>query len=188
MLLNLVRGAGARGLAGIPIRRGLFVRPLLDSERGRLEQHLRARRIEWVEDESNQDVTYRRNLIRHEVVPVLLRVNPAGVLNARKSAQLLAEEGELLCVLAKEAAADVCSGNGRRLQIDIPKFRNYNNILRRRVLRQLLPELDFTAVERALDFCDRETGGRLELTDGVRARRRSKTMEFERTKEILDNA
>lgn len=188
MLLNLVRGAGARGLAGIPIRRSLFVRPLLDIERGMLERHLRARGIEWVEDESNIDVKYRRNLLRHEVVPVLLRVNPAGVQNARKTAQLLAEEGELLDVLAEEAAADVCSGVGRRLQIDIPKFRNYNNILRRLVLKRLLPELDQVAIERVMEFCDRETGGRLELTEGVRARRHNRTMEFERSKEILDNA
>jgi tRNA(Ile)-lysidine synthase len=188
MLLNLARGAGARGLAGIPVRRGPFVRPLLDIERQLLERHLRARRIGWTEDESNQDVKYRRNLIRHEVVPVLLRVNPGCVASARKTAQLLAEEDQLLDVLAAEATSGVSSGSGHRLQIDIPKFRNYNNILRRRVLRQLLPELDLAAVERVLDFCDRETGGRLELTDGVRARRHIKTMEFERGKEILDNA
>ena len=97
-----------------------------------LERHLRARGIGWVEDESNQDVTYRRNLLRHEVVPVLLRVNPACIANARKTAQLLAEEGELLDALAKEAAATYARGVGCRLQIDIPKFRNYNNILRRR--------------------------------------------------------
>ncbi len=202
MLLNLARGAGPRGLAGIPVQRlsevdhkgtktqraGVrFVRPLIDIERGQLEQHLRARGIGWVEDESNLDVKYRRNLLRREVVPVLVKLNANAVVNARRAAQLLAEEGDFLDGLAGVAAHDLVQLNKGRVRIDILKFKDYNNILKRRILKRVLPELDSQAVEGVLEFCNRDTGGRLTLTRGVRAHRHKGIIEFERSKEILDN-
>jgi tRNA(Ile)-lysidine synthase len=202
MLLNLARGAGPRGLAGIPVKRtsethhqdtkaprsGItFVRPLIDIERDKLEQHLRSRGIEWVEDESNAEVKYRRNLVRSEVVPVLVRLNPGAVVNARRAAQLLSEEGEFLDGMAEAAARDVAVTGSGRVRIDILKFKDYNNILKRRILKRVLPELDSQAVEGVLEFCNRDTGGRLTLTRGVRAHRRRGTIEFEHSKEILDN-
>jgi len=188
MLLNLARGAGPRGLTGIPVRRGRFIRPLIDIERDNLEQHLRARGIEWVEDESNLDVNYRRNLLRREVVPVLARLNANAVANARRAAQLLAEEGEFLDGLAEAAAREVAELRKGRVRIDILKFEVYNTILKRRILKRVLPELDSQAVEGVLEFCNRDTGGKLTLTRGVRAHRRRGMIEFERSKEILDNA
>jgi tRNA(Ile)-lysidine synthase len=205
MLLNLARGAGSRGLAGITVQRlsevnhkdtkppkarirTTFVRPLIDIERGQLEQHLRARGIEWVEDESNSDVSYRRNLLRREVVPVLLKLNPSAVANARRAAQLLAEEGEFLDGLAGVAAHDVAQLSKGRVRIDILKFKAYNHILKRRILKRVLPELDLQAVEGVLEFCNRDSGGKLTLTRGVRAHRRRGMIEFERTKEILNDA
>jgi tRNA(Ile)-lysidine synthase len=204
MLLNLARGAGPRGLAGIPVRRTsdsrhqdtktprgtriAFVRPLIDIERDKLEQHLRARGIEWVEDESNIEVKYRRNLVRSEVVPVLVRLNPSVVANARRAAQLLAEEGKFLDGLAEAAAREVAELQKDRARIDILKFKDYNDILKRRVLKLVLPELDSQAVEGVLEFCKRDTGGRLTLTRGVRAHRRRGMIDFERTKEILNDA
>lgn len=202
MLLNLVRGAGPRGLSGIPVQRpwGInhkdtktqrvgvrLIRPLIDIERGQIEHHLRARGIEWVEDESNADPKYRRNLLRREVVPVLTRLSGAAVANARRAAQLLAEEGEFLDGLAEVAARDVVELSKGRVRIDILRFKNYNNILKRRILKRVLPELDSQAVEGVLEFCNRDTGGRLTLTRGVRAHRHRGIIEFERTKEILDN-
>ena len=74
------------------------------------------------------------------------------------------------------------------MRIDILKFKYYNNILKRRILRLALPELDSGAVEGVLEFCNRDTGGKLTLTRGVRARRRRGMIEFERTKEILNDA
>ena len=240
MLLNLARGAGPRGLAGIPVlrtaevnhegtktrsgrschseeaadeesrlapisggiprsarndteargrRAGIrFVRPLIDIERGKLEQHLRSRGIEWVEDESNIEVKYRRNLVRSEVVPVLVRLNPSAVANARRAAQLLAEEGEFLDGLAEAATRDVAELDNGRVRIDILRFKDYNDTLKRRVLKLVLPELDSQAVEGVLEFCNRDTGGRLALTRGVRAHRRRGMIEFEHTKEILNDA
>lgn len=78
LLLNLFRGAGPVGLAGIPVRRPLtpdstveVVRPLLWALRSVIEAYARAHELPWREDASNQSVSYRRNVVRHEVLPLL---------------------------------------------------------------------------------------------------------------------
>jgi len=172
----------------MPVRRGPIVRPLIDCTHEELVGWLSAAGVPFREDESNLDVNYRRNLLRRDVVPVLVRLNPNVVANARRAAQLLAEEGEFLDGLAEAAAGDVVEMNKGRVRIDILKFKDYNNILKRRILKRVLPELDSQAVEGVLEFCNRDTGGKLTLTRGVRAHRRQGIIEFERTKEILNDA
>ena len=93
----------------------------------------------------------------------------------------MAEEGSFLDGLAEAAAREVAVLSMGRVRIDILRLRNYNNILKRRILKLVLPELDSQAVEGVLEFCNRDTGGRLTLTRGVRAHRRRGVMEFERT-------
>ncbi len=77
VLLNLCRGTGAAGLAGIPPRRGNILRPLLDCTRAEVEEYLREYEIPHVEDSSNESDAYRRNLLRHKVMPVLRACNGA---------------------------------------------------------------------------------------------------------------
>lgn len=77
VLLNIARGCGLRGLSGMPEQRGVYIRPLLSFYRGELRAFLRSHGWSWVEDETNDEDIYRRNRIRHDVMPVLAeRVNP----------------------------------------------------------------------------------------------------------------
>lgn len=79
LLLHLARGSGLRGAAGIPVRRGPFVRPLLEVERRDTEAYCRALGIPWVQDETNGEDAYARNRVRHAALPALETVNPAAV-------------------------------------------------------------------------------------------------------------
>jgi tRNA(Ile)-lysidine synthase len=76
IIQRLVRGTGFRGLGGIwPLRsfaNGIgFVRPLLCVRRDEIVEYLRKRNLKWREDHTNVDCTYRRNYIRHRLLPVL---------------------------------------------------------------------------------------------------------------------
>jgi tRNA(Ile)-lysidine synthase len=71
VLMRLLQGAGPRGLAGIPARRGRIVRPLLDIGRATVLAHLAAHGLEVVEDGTNRDTKFLRNKVRHEVLPLL---------------------------------------------------------------------------------------------------------------------
>ncbi|WP_184679362.1 tRNA lysidine(34) synthetase TilS [Pseudoteredinibacter isoporae] len=75
LLLRLMRGAGPKGLAGIPARRtltkGQLVRPLLDLEKEALQHCASELSLRWVEDPSNQDIHIERNFLRKEIMPLL---------------------------------------------------------------------------------------------------------------------
>ncbi len=74
-LLRLMRGAGIRGLAGMPRYRVLatsfLFRPLLDFSRESLIDYARTHGLEWIEDSSNQDIRFDRNYCRHKLLPVI---------------------------------------------------------------------------------------------------------------------
>ncbi|MBX2899906.1 MAG: tRNA lysidine(34) synthetase TilS [Cyclobacteriaceae bacterium] len=75
-LINLSRGTGLEGLAGIAPRSGSRIRPLLRLTRQQIEVYAAEKQIAWREDGSNQTDAYLRNFIRHRVIPQLKKVNP----------------------------------------------------------------------------------------------------------------
>ncbi len=72
-LMNIARGCGLRGLAGMPRQRGVFIRPLLDFYRDELREFMREHGWNWIEDESNELDIFQRNRVRHAVMPILRR-------------------------------------------------------------------------------------------------------------------
>jgi len=71
VLMRILQGAGPRGLAGIPVRRGRIVRPLLSVARAAVRTHLQTHGLDSVEDATNRDTTFLRNRVRHELLPLL---------------------------------------------------------------------------------------------------------------------
>lgn len=77
ILLNLVKGTGLDGLTGIPVKQKNIVRPLLFASRQQIEDYANQHNIAWREDSSNLTDHYQRNLLRHQVVPLLRQINPS---------------------------------------------------------------------------------------------------------------
>ena len=101
MLLNLVRGAGSRGLTGIPRRQGNVCRPLLDFTRMELEDYAYAHEIPHVEDATNKDPNAAsRNMVRLLVMPLLRELNPRAAENMCRAAAILTRENAFLEDLA----------------------------------------------------------------------------------------
>jgi len=115
LLLQLLRGAGVKGLAGMGETRGqpgggpLWLRPLLDLPRSRLAEHARVRGLQWIEDESNSDARFDRNYLRLEVIPRLRARFPATGEALGRAAAHLAEAAELLDALAAQDAGEAAS-------------------------------------------------------------------------------
>ncbi len=87
VLMNLIRGSGVHGLAGMRAVRPLLlqgepvpgvriVRPLLEVSRSEIMEYLKEHDVPWREDPSNRDLTLVRNRVRHEIVPRLEELNP----------------------------------------------------------------------------------------------------------------
>lgn len=106
LLLQLLRGSGVHGLAGMPERtvfgRGLLVRPLLAFGRAQLLVYATAHGLSWVEDASNADESYDRNFLRRQVMPLLRQRWPAAPEVLARSATHCAEAAKVLDQRAAE--------------------------------------------------------------------------------------
>lgn len=137
VMLNLLRGAGIAGFAGIPREAGLgatrVLRPLLDVPRAVLAAYAREAGLDWVEDPSNSDVRMDRNFLRHRVLPVLEERWPGLRGSVARSARLCAEASELL--------EDLGVQDGRRMQragrVLVARLRELSEPRQRNALRCL---------------------------------------------------
>ncbi len=101
VLFHLARGAGPRGVAGIPAERGAFIRPMLAVSRAEIEAYCAEKSIPYSMDNSNDDTRYARNRIRHEVIPALVGVNSGAVKNIARFSDTMRTLDTWLCSLAE---------------------------------------------------------------------------------------
>lgn len=135
VVLGLVRGSGARSLAGIPPRRGRYVRPLLELGRDVTVAACAAQGLVPWHDPSNDDTTLLRNAIRHDVLPTWEAILGPGVAEAlARTATLLREDADTLDALA----ADAYDGCRADPGLDCAALAALPAALRRRVIRRWL--------------------------------------------------
>jgi len=102
VLMRVLQGAGPRGLAGIPARRGRIVRPLLEVDRAAVLDHLAVHGLDAVEDATNRDLKFLRNRVRHELLPLLAaQAGPRVPEALRRVARAARETVEALDVLVR---------------------------------------------------------------------------------------
>jgi tRNA(Ile)-lysidine synthase len=113
---------------------GRILRPLLDVTREEILDYARGRKLTWVEDESNQDIYFHRNFIRHELLPLIARRFPACRATLARAAGHLAEAAQLLDELAAADAAGHLEGG----TLSMAAFRHLPPARARNLLRYLL--------------------------------------------------
>ncbi len=192
LLLNLLRGSGVEGLAGMPparpLRRGAgvqLVRPLLGIRREAIEAYAREHALPWREDATNTSPKYRRGALRSAVLPVLREHFGPGVSeNTARSAELVrayVEENvqpELAARFAEAGEAEEEGGTLRR-----EALRRAPDVWRHRLvleaLRRWLPEAPRNAAvaEEIGQLVEAQVGRRVELKGGAVWRERG-TLRF----------
>jgi len=146
VLLRLLRGAGTRGLAGIRSRRGPYVRPLLPFRRDELRAYLANIGEPFREDSSNQDLAIVRNRVRHELMPAIARIAPAGARALARLAALARDDEDFLQESAIKASRSLVlsgeeEGSSAPLRIDCRALAGLPPAVGRRVARELLSSL-----------------------------------------------
>lgn len=96
VLWQLIRGSDVRGLGGMRPERGRMIRPLLGVRRAEIEDYLNAEGIGWREDTTNASTDYTRNCIRHQVLPVLTKLNTQAAGHICETAERLREVEDFL--------------------------------------------------------------------------------------------
>jgi tRNA(Ile)-lysidine synthase len=153
-----------------------LVRPLLEVTRNQTEAYCRELGINFVIDPSNQDTTFFRNKIRHELIPYLREYNPQiEQIIQRTSKVMKAEASFLTSVLDAKWDQVVKFGDDRSIRVDQEAFMalplSLKRGLLRRVCKSLIPDmrdLGFEHIEAALDFLDHKTSqGKVHLPSGL---------------------
>jgi tRNA(Ile)-lysidine synthase len=169
VLMRILRGTGPRGLGGIrPRAENGVIRPLLGIERKDLARWLAARRLDFRTDESNFDLRFFRNRVRHEALPLLRRIEPRVVAHLGRLAHILQDEedardGKPPSAPAADEAGLIPPLKGRPAgrTLDARALALQPRALARRAVRSFLGRVrgtlcgvSFAAVESVLDLAD----------------------------------
>ena len=138
--LQLMRGAGPEGLAGMPgfrkLDQGWIARPFLDYTRDQLHVYAVQHKLQWIEDDSNSDVNFDRNYIRNQVIPYLQKRWPAVTRTLARSAR---HQADLLEIIKFSAEIDFQNVIGESVDIlNIGKFNKLPVARKRNLLRYWL--------------------------------------------------
>jgi tRNA(Ile)-lysidine synthase len=169
LLLNLVRGAGPRGLGGMRPLRGRVARPLIECTHAELIGWLAERGIGFREDESNADPRHARNRLRHQVLPLIDAAFPGSRNALCRSAEIARADADFLDDLARQWLAGPGAGSADEEGLDAAGLTALPVALARRAVFLRLtdqgggPGIGFEQVDRVLDLAAGRTSGRLIL-------------------------
>lgn len=206
VLQKLLRGAWTEGLGGISptvaAGRGSIVRPILQTQRSEVEGYLGALGQRWCEDATNQDRTYTRNRVRHELLPALRNYNPQiSTQLSRLAAIAREEESYWQREMARLAPGLVLPGKPVRgggrsssthpgeasIAIELERLRGCPPAVQRRLVRwfaqQIRCALDFEQTNKILRLANGNASSvprRIEISKEVFVQRTAREMQFVR--------
>ena len=203
-LMKLIRGAGPAGLSGIPPQRvdrldgeapsgvARVVRPLLEISRSGILSYLEQRKQSYREDRSNSDMSYDRNWIRHELIPLLQdKLNPALVETLCRSSELFKEVEQYLAGQGKEAFDECRVHRVHRVheegetRLRIEALEKLPSIIQKQVVRQGvvnekgdLDNITLQHVQQVLQLCSSGSGKEVHLPGGLKVQREFEELRF----------
>jgi tRNA(Ile)-lysidine synthase len=126
LLLHLIRGSGLKGLGGMEpsreIAKGItLIRPLLSTTRDEIVKYVKERSLKFVVDRTNRTKKYSRNVIRHDILPLLKKHNPNIIGHLCKTAAILRDEDAAL----NEFCHPRGSGRGSHARNRVPEIPDY---------------------------------------------------------------
>ena len=190
-LMRLLRGAGRRGLAGIPpMRDGNILRPMLHLHRPEIVEELRREQIDWVEDPSNQTSVYLRNRIRHDLLPQLEKENPNIRTALCRLSNLLRDEDDWMAQETARQMLRMATCTADRVIFDAAQLDALHPAMQRRALRwgmaKLTPSAEegvaFGQIEALREMLSGSTDAMRHLPFGIEAARGVGTFVLQRRK------
>ncbi|MFZ4619660.1 MAG: tRNA lysidine(34) synthetase TilS [Bacteroidota bacterium] len=164
VLINLLRGSGIDGLAGIPMKRDSIIRPLLCADRAEVLNYAKANGIKFRNDSSNMKDDYTRNYLRNSVIPMLeQRINPSLNDTIRNTSTVLRSIADHLNIETDRAFKKVISNN----EIILIPFGRYHQVIQQSVIHRLLNNLDieptFSKISAVHQLAEQQKGSTVQL-------------------------
>ena len=177
LLMRLIGGAGPDGMSGISIKEGFYIRPLLFSDRDQIKAYAESKKLDWVEDSSNEKTMYMRNKLRNEVVPILKELNPSAANVVSRSALKFEQlAGELKRFAEEIIEKSLISTKKSEIILAIPPMSNYFNMIGYYIINNALKRIEKespTVLSRQFDDIlelvkTGDTGMEISLSDGFK--------------------
>jgi tRNA(Ile)-lysidine synthase len=141
LLLQLLRGAGIDGLACMPnekpLGKGALLRPFLTQEKNELFDYAKKHKLDWIEDPSNEQTSYTRNLIRAKIMPIIAKHFPHA---SKKLAQTAKKMGQAQQCLTDMAQIDANDCIDAKLCLMLEPFTNLSKPRQVNVLRHWIKQ------------------------------------------------
>jgi tRNA(Ile)-lysidine synthase len=188
VLMRLIRGSGLQGLRGIPAKRGVLIRPLIECTRQEIEAYCKRGKIAYCIDYTNKETMYLRNKIRHQLLPLLAReYNPSICTHILQLQTIIQDELDYW----EEQTEDyfkqiILETDYFGIVLDIKKIKKYPIALQRRVIRKALrhlidnlDDIQFGHIESIRELCLLDRGERyLYLPCNIRVRKSYQTLKI----------
>ena len=163
VILNLTRGTGIKGLAGIPCVRGNIIRPLLTVSRAEIEDFLKISGQSYVTDSTNLSDDYTRNKIRHRIIPLLEEINSSVVATSVNTIDTVREENAVIEADTDLAMKQCRDGNA------LVGLSGYPSVIRKRCISRLLSDNKLPYSHKRLKEADHILlyGGKLNISGKI---------------------
>ncbi|MBK6985932.1 MAG: tRNA lysidine(34) synthetase TilS [Bacteroidetes bacterium] len=119
VFVNLIRGTGIKGLQWDSEKQNDIVRPLLFATKDEIKDYAIKNKLVFREDSSNQEIKYKRNFIRHQIIPELKKLNPALEETFTTSIQFFKQSADIVAEFAQLKFKSICKEENSQLFIDI---------------------------------------------------------------------
>lgn len=178
VFMRILRGTGIRGLSGIKAVNGRYIRPLLDYTRDDISEYVARHNLEFVDDETNDDISYTRNFLRAEIATLKQRFPAMGAAIKRLSAS--AEECDSF---VESQVPDVEVKDG----VAYVKISDcVNTLIAKRLFMRaaaalgVVQDIEERHLNLVLDLLSADSGKRLDLTHGICVHKEGDSLAFTR--------
>jgi len=196
VLMNLFRGSGPLGLAGIPpVRNGIIIRPLIQAKRSEILGFLNKNKIPYIADTSNTDTRYLRNRIRLQLIPLLKAAyNPKIIETLNRLAEIIRAEEERIAteidLLFKKTALNIQQDH---VTFAVSRLNDIHISTQRRLFRRAietikgdLRRIRFSHIDSVARLLkNRQTEARLDFPGRIRVQQNNDVLRFSREKIAL---
>lgn len=197
IILNIIRGTGISGLAGIePIRENKFIRPLIECERKEIEEYCKLNKLEPRIDESNYENKYNRNKIRNICIPYLQKeLNSNVIKNISRLSEIANEEQKYIEKNVEKSFNKICIENTEnKIILDLKMFVKEELVIKRRLILYTINKLIGTTIniekiniDDIIKLCERNIGNKFLIpTKGIKVFVKKGKIEISKSDIILE--
>ncbi|MBK7498583.1 MAG: tRNA lysidine(34) synthetase TilS [Ignavibacteriales bacterium] len=173
VLLNLIKGTGIKGIAGIPVKRNNIVRPILSLTKKEILDYLNENQFEYRVDESNLSNDFERNFLRNEVIPLIQKnINPAFSNSALNTSLNLQRLNIGLAAIVSGLKSTVKVKFNRSVSIPVDFIKSENKFIISYTIKELIDEnfsvkLESNDLKKIFMLVKKQSGKSEELSENL---------------------